>query len=283
MCVIAMKPEGSTLTKEVLKKMWERNSDGAGFVGRINKDSEWVFKKGIMTYDEAERELEPYLNSDAKLVVHFRIKSKGDISPEMTHPFNFAKNDSEKRFLFHNGTVRLFTGVNGCSDSSGLADMIKPVNSKSVSRILEHLVKEKFGRFVTFVQKDGKDAQINIYEDEESKWQDGIWFSNLKHEEETKVVVYNYNNSTNNHRHSSPANGVIVSAQFDAKRIPYVDKIVAFYLKKDNLVDNPKNRASIIEHYSISIMCEDFLRSIVEQIESPDLKVGDPILNFFEI
>lgn len=286
MCVISRKPIGATISEEILKKMWEKNSDGGGFIGRLNAESPWVYEKGLMTYEEAKNKILPYLNAEAEIVLHFRIKSKGDINKEMTHPFEWGRNDKENRLLFHNGTVRLFTGHDGCSDSSALAGLLKPVGTKAAHKILEHLVKENHGRFVTFVQKEGKDAEIDIFEDNISEWKDGVWYSNLKHLEETKVTVYNvggvrYNDSNDYWKNQQSQQRQATNAPLGNLNSPLVKKVVDYYIKRRKVTDTLANRNNVIEHYSISLMCEEFLKDICIKIDSG--AEGDHIINYFEI
>lgn len=270
MCVISYVPEGKTLNDETLDKMWKRNGDGAGFVARKAGENVWTFKKGIMTLEKLKEELAPFREEGAEFVLHLRIKSRGDINPEMTHPFEFSRNGGEKRFIFHNGTVKLFAGTGGCSDSSSLAKLLRPIDNSATKKILAHLSKENHGRFVTFCQKGDAKPVIEIYPDSESEWKDGIWFSNTKHEEELRTVVY----EVNHHRQN-------VGVQ-NRPTQPLIDEIVKFYLKKANKPDTAQNRTTIVEHYSMFIMCEDFLKKILDKIDKNQHN-GDPILEFFEI
>lgn len=280
MCVIAVKNKGSSISEETFKKMWDRNDDGAGFIARKGDSKEWIHEKGIMKYDEALEKVKPYLGEDSDIIVHLRIKSRGNITAELTHPFPYAKNDKEKRFIFHNGTVKILSAFGDCSDSGTLAELLTPVDNKSVERILESLVKEGNGRFVTFTQKNGEDADIKIYPDAESKIVDGVWFSNLKHLEERVVVQTNFHANRATSTYGSNYYPIIPST-FDAKD-PNVIEILNYYIKKNNLKDNESTRSSLIDQYSISLMCSDFLKSIVATINS-ESPPDDPILDFFKI
>jgi len=278
MCVIGYKPSDTEISKELLTKMWERNSDGAGFIARKSNSQEWVLKKGIMTYKDLEAEVGEYLGKDAELLLHLRIKSRGNISAELTHPFEFSLPNKEKRYIFHNGTVHLFAGADGCSDSKVLAELLTPISTRSVDKIVKNLVLDRMGKFVTFVQKEGKEAQIQIYEDAESKWEDGVWFSNLKHLEEKKVIIYgqntgySYNPQTSYYTPTPPDSN---------KNSELIDKVVDFYIKTLKQKDSLHNRQNIIEHYSLSMMCKRFLEDLIRKIEAG--KTEDPILEYFEI
>lgn len=276
MCVINYCPIGATISEETLKKMWDRNSDGAGFVGRLNVDSDWVFQKGLMTYDEAKTAILPFLTEEAEIVLHFRIKSKGDISAELTHPFEWSRNNKEMRLLFHNGTVRIFTGSDGCSDSSALSKLLTPISTKCAHKILEGFVTATYGRFVTFVQKHGEEAKITILEDKESEWKDGVWYSNLKHLEEPKVIIY----GNNGNQHSRSGYNHVNLTPVVSLDTPEIKKIVDFYIARRKVQDTTTNRNNIIDHYSMGLYCKEFIDDICKKIDAEE--EGDPIMKYFE-
>ncbi len=190
MCVIVYKPKGAKLDKDIIRKCWERNKDGAGYIGKNPDNEEWMTAKGIMNFDEFCEMTEGLWQEESEAVFHFRIKSKGSICEILTHPFDFSPDTPEgedpdetsQRMLFHNGTVRFLAdyampGMNN-SDTSMLAEAIlKPLDDVNVDRLLTHMANEGHGRFVTFI-----DGKVNLYTDNESKWVNGVWFSNLRHE-----------------------------------------------------------------------------------------------------
>lgn len=281
MCVIIYSPTGTEVSDETLKQAWERNGDGAGFVACSPGEKQWNFKKGIMDYDELLKELAPYRDKEAAFILHLRIKSRGDINAAMTHPFDFSRKEGERRFLFHNGTVKFFTGSTGCSDSGMLAQFIRPIGNNSVKAVLDNLTKEHHGRFVSFVQNGDATPVINIFEDDESKTKDGVWFSNLKHEE-PKVVVTHYGNS--HYSGYAPVRTPVQNAPADPERTKLTDAIIDYYIKYHRYPNNAEHRRKITEYYSIKIMCVDFLKKIVESIEAdPDDLTNDHIIEFFKL
>lgn len=187
MCVIIVKDKTSDLPQAVIEKAWERNDHGAGFVARKNSKDDWHFKKGIMSLKDLLTEIEPYTNLGSELVLHLRIKSRGAVSPEMTHPFDFST-QAENRWVFHNGTVKLFNEPDNVSDSAFLASLLKDVSTTHAHKILDH-ISGTHGRFVTVTEKD-----ICIFPDHESVWKEymgskgKLWFSNTRHENFKKVM-----------------------------------------------------------------------------------------------
>lgn len=172
MCVIIHKPENTKLNREKFEQCWRRNAHGLGF--HSVKDGLWYTKKGLMDMEEAWKEIEPFTDTSADSVFHFRIQSRGGVSPELTHPFECGN----ERYLFHNGTVKIFPHLNGDSDTAGLAKLITLLTDEDACSLLKVLSDKAHGRFVFVDSKKNK----HIFGDKESVTQDGLWFSNTKHE-----------------------------------------------------------------------------------------------------
>lgn len=190
MCVIVYKPKGSQLTKEIIQQCWKRNGDGGGYIAKSEDEEEWTMIKGIMDEEEFLRRTEKFWGANAEIVFHLRIKSKGAVCTELTHPFYFSREPAEGedpddvpvRLLFHNNTVKflnehsVLNEVN--SDTSLLAKLIlKPLDDENVDSLLRGLSEDGHGKFVTF-----NNGVISVYADSESKEIDGIWYSNVHHQ-----------------------------------------------------------------------------------------------------
>lgn len=176
MCVILIKPNGKTVSEQVLDECWLRNGQGAGFVFIPDKIKDPIqSEKGIMTLPELKEKVTRFTNKYGKLIIHFRIQSRGGISNSLTHPFSCNYKDKQ-RFLFHNGTVRLFNPPNGMSDSSVLAQHLSVLDDEDAQKLLDKLTKEGYGRFVLVSGRE-----VFKHFDNEAATEDGIWFSNTKH------------------------------------------------------------------------------------------------------
>jgi hypothetical protein len=277
MCVIVYKPVGKTISHEEIRKMWARNKDGLGFIGKKDDKSKWFFQKGIMNLDEAIEVLSDYLLEEAELVVHFRLQSRGSISREMTHPFDWG-NSVEQRFLFHNGTINLLTGGTCFSDSSVLGQLIQPVDTDSAFAILGNFAKKDYGRFVAFTRRKGEEEPlIKIFDGKESLWRDGIWYSNLVHENVAKPAPYTPPNVQTQLSLPAPKS-TTVKTQDDEN----IEKIVDFYIDKYKLQDTQITRDLVKNKLSINSMCFDFIERIVDAIETNPDTNSDPILEFFQ-
>lgn len=184
MCVIVYKNSKTDLPESVIKQCWLRNGHGAGFVARKNIQEPWLMKKGIMKLDDLLKEVAPFIGQDGEIILHLRIMSKGEVTPELTHPFDYGF-ENFGRWFFHNGTIKFINNPKGHSDSSFFAEKILK-NIHNDGTIHEILNANSFvsGRFVTAVDY----CDVGIHGDNESKWQSymgstgDLWFSNTRHE-----------------------------------------------------------------------------------------------------
>ena len=120
-CVIIYKPENITIEKDTLKSCWNTNPDGAGFSVSLGKET--LFKKGFMTFKSFWREYKKYNKEDYKVVIHFRITSKGISNKEQTHPYKKSKPDilsgtTKKPLYFMNGTINNLKLESGLNDTA---------------------------------------------------------------------------------------------------------------------------------------------------------------------
>ena len=108
MCVIAVSLKGHKFSEKDLRKMWDSNSHGAG-VAWIEKRGQVKVMKGLMSFDQFMEVYETV--PETMHAVHFRLRSAGEILPQLTHPFRVDAVDGQKltytakAVLFHNGTV----------------------------------------------------------------------------------------------------------------------------------------------------------------------------------
>ena len=91
MCVIIVKEKNQKKpSKEFLRKAWNKNPDGAGFM--YNKDNKVIISKGYMTFDKFYKAVKN-LSDDKTIVYHFRIATHGATNAKGTHPFPISKRD----------------------------------------------------------------------------------------------------------------------------------------------------------------------------------------------
>ena len=98
MCIIAVKPKGvEPPSKEILKTMFERNSDGAGVA--YNQNNKLYIVKGLMTKDDFIQICES-IPKESAVIYHARIQTSGGICKELTHPFPITNDIKKQRKTF---------------------------------------------------------------------------------------------------------------------------------------------------------------------------------------
>ncbi len=125
MCVIVYKPLGKKLPSEnTLKKCFEHNPDGAGYMLPIN--DKVVIHKGLMTFNDFKKDIEKVFRDNhinveqTPIVLHFRISTQGGRQPGLCHPYPVCRSYEDMRALAtecdiglcHNGII------SSCSTSS---------------------------------------------------------------------------------------------------------------------------------------------------------------------
>ncbi len=175
MCVIIIKPENLQITHDTIKKCHDSNPHGSGIA--IRKDSKtFRVDKGIRL-DELWNLVKTNMNKE--MVIHFRLRSAGQISPEMCHPFPIDKNHNKlhyeaKSMLFHNGTLPQFMGTRTTnqefSDSYRLSKILRKVNKSEKNALLNALSDRN--KFVLIDR-----GKISTYGEWEIR--NGLKFSNL--------------------------------------------------------------------------------------------------------
>lgn len=117
MCIVVYKKEGVGMpSTDILKKCFQNNSDGAGYM--FAHHNTVIIRKGYMTFKAFDKALK----SDVKAfgdrcpyVLHFRISTQGGTRRDCTHPFPVSESMDELRRLHctthtgvaHNGIISL--------------------------------------------------------------------------------------------------------------------------------------------------------------------------------
>ena len=189
MCIIALKPEKVRLSREQLQIMWDANPHGAGFMYAHNGEVKVV--KGLMTMDALVAAMEE-VGPLRKMVLHFRIKTHGAISPEMTHPFWVNEG---KLAMVHNGVIRPLvhkttelisdTAIFAKTLASNYTDPLLAVKSSFHREMMEAYI-----GYSKMVFMDGT-GETWILNEHLGEWNKNVWYSNLKYKTPALPAVNN--------------------------------------------------------------------------------------------
>jgi predicted glutamine amidotransferase len=174
MCIAIYKPANTDIPEAYLHKAWIHNSDGGGFA--FIKDGKVEIAKGFMKFSDWQEAYEEavFLFPDSPFLIHFRIRSMGDRSPENTHPFEMACGGA----LIHNGTIR-GTGAQygeGKSDTALFVEKYgKALTFENVEMERHYLEDALDYNKLVILYDDGRHHILNkAYGVEEN----GVWYSN---------------------------------------------------------------------------------------------------------
>jgi hypothetical protein len=221
MCIAILSEFGVDLpTKEVLRRCWDKNSDGAGFAYLTVNDT-WMVEKGLMKFKHFWKRFKSHnFTSENTVLIHFRVGTSGRIDygkcyPGCTHPFPVSDKEEElmslkyehENIIMHNGVVG--GGDGNLSDTQeAIRDYVYPlidkIEDKKFRKIMCHcletdLVKGGSRWFVA----TGPTYRLlgNWILDDETK----IWYSNSGYIYAPPVVIkstsytpWNAWSSTNN-------------------------------------------------------------------------------------
>ena len=173
MCIAIMKSENKKINKATLKRCYDANPDGAGFMYAENK--ELTVQKGYFTFKDFYKEYKPHENK--QVLLHFRIKTHGPIDKTNCHPFLV---NSGLGFI-HNGIINGY-GDNKESDTIQFNNSIlkkivaKHGNNSLFDDPMVELIENVIGYSkLVFLDRHGN---YKIMNEEKGSWNDGVWYSN---------------------------------------------------------------------------------------------------------
>lgn len=164
MCIAIVKPMGTELpTKELLKRCWDNNPDGAGLM--YNDGNNVIIHKGFTKFKGFYKYLKALDKTedlkDKDLVLHFRIATSGGVNRECTHPFPITKDISDMKKLdnvceygfAHNGIIDGY----GSKDFSDTMEYVSTIISNihdldNSESLINALAYEHASRFVVLTK-----------------------------------------------------------------------------------------------------------------------------------
>ena len=129
MCIIAAKPSGTKMPDtETIRAMWRNNPDGAGYM--YAKDGKIRIEKGFMKLADLEASLAKTAKrvnlDDVSVVLHFRIKTHGEICPGNCHPFPVTRSVKALQSLSSCATLGIaHNGIIPIAPRKGISDTME--------------------------------------------------------------------------------------------------------------------------------------------------------------
>jgi predicted glutamine amidotransferase len=209
MCVIAVAPKDVAVPSDaIMKKMFDHNSDGAGFAYTIN--DKVIVEKGFMTYKEFYNALagldkklkaKNLTTTDIPIMFHFRIGTHGPNSRGLTHPFPFTEKTEffealdykTNVVLAHNGIISTVKPLGGLSDTvQYIKDIVMPLYQHDryfydSVHLQELLANTNDSSRFAILDDRGVFTYIGYWVTDESA--PGVMFSNLNH---NTTYTYSY-------------------------------------------------------------------------------------------
>lgn len=174
MCIAIYKPEDKIISKATLQECYSSNPDGAGFM--FAEDKQLHIEKGFFSFDSFYDAYKAH--EEKKVVIHFRIKTHGEINKTNCHPF--AVNNSLA--FVHNGIINGLDGDKTLSDTIHFNEQIlQPLVNKWGNLALFqdpmiNLIESRIGYSkLIFLDRHGNHKIMN---EQKGEWDNGIWYSN---------------------------------------------------------------------------------------------------------
>jgi len=195
MCIIVVKPKGQEVGKKVLKRCFENNDDGAGFVynsGGIN-----IIRKGFFDFNTFYNVYSHQVKKENPAIIHFRIATAGKVDAGNCHPFPLVDNISILRATYlkthaicvaHNGMLNNIEVKNG-KISDTIEFIVKVLSNEVIKKNIydNEAVKELVRGYIgndklAFINRHGEILLIGDFIEDK-----GVLYSNNSYK-----TVYRY-------------------------------------------------------------------------------------------
>lgn len=257
MCIAIYKPKDVVVNRANLEQCFKSNPDGAGFL--IAKNKRLIIKKGYFTFDEFYGAFKKYENEQA--LIHFRIRTHGDLSKDNCHPFMI----NPSLGFIHNGVISGF-GIENMSDTSHFNNSIfKPLVDKYGNQVIfepaiQNLVEARIGYSkLAFLDRHGN---YKLFNEDKGLWDNGVWYSNSSYKIVTPTyktsspVPFNYKQPISKPKHRNVEEGdliTLIAGHYDSDTKSYyktgtIFEVVA--VNKDYTVDAITTDVDKVGHYN---------------------------------
>lgn len=175
MCIIIAVPSGKNVSKQTIKRCWQNNPDGGGFM--YNKDSKVKVFKELNSFNRYYKEYTRAKEENGKsaFVLHFRISTHGVINETNCHPFLV----SPSLGFAHNGIISAAPYSKNFSDTFMFNETILKqlpsgfLGKKVYTDLLTNYI--GYGSKLAFLDFKGN---ITLVNESAGVWDEGIWYSN---------------------------------------------------------------------------------------------------------
>ena len=188
MCIAITKPAATKPDWAAYQNGFNANRDGWGFA--VPDNGRVLIRKDLSTFADFRTAFEPYSDRDA--LIHFRIKSAGEISKRNCHPFRI----SQDMAMVHNGTIPIACNlIKAKSDTWHFVKQVLRPMHESDPRFCwnagSQFIAEQYlgSNKVAYITADGEFCVWNKHLGTETK--DGHWYSNgTFREPKTKLLSH---------------------------------------------------------------------------------------------
>ncbi len=185
MCLIIANPNAENIPFDIVLNAYSNNSDGFGIMW--SKNGFLRARKGMMNVSQIVDVFNTFHENKQPYVAHFRYSTHGTTNAQNCHPFPISTRKGGIAMM-HNGTLTGKEWIRASkSDTAVLAERISNHIEDGIydsSALFEENIPELATRFgesigadkLVFMNGSGK---VNIFNENNGFWINGIWFSNL--------------------------------------------------------------------------------------------------------
>lgn len=179
MCIAIYKPHGKDISKDILRRCWVNNSDGAGFM--YSENNKLIIKKGFFNFKRFWKSYQVSSLVGKDVVIHFRIATHGIIDKENCHPHLVNENLA----FVHNGIIETSKNIvlSDQSDTILFNESILQrldkkfngsdwINCKVIVELIAGYIEDSK---LIFMDHRGT---VKIINENLGCWDAGIWYSN---------------------------------------------------------------------------------------------------------
>ena len=178
MCILIHQPKDYCFTASHLEDFYQKNPDGFGAI--VNHEDE----RGVVVYKivGSLKDVEDlYFNSIAcyEAVIHFRMKTHGDIDLDNCHPYAVTDN----MWMAHNGILSSGNDKDKSKSDTWhyIQDFIRPMLEQTPDALDNPYIRGYIGAHIGASNKFGfmtSDGKVHIINKHSGVEYEGVWYSN---------------------------------------------------------------------------------------------------------